>query len=284
MDYLFVDVDEFEVAEPVIERCRALIEDDLLTIAARGSTLHRSALARRADMSKRVCDAVAEHGEPEVLAVLLENADAPLSAEALKLCVTTARTETALHAPLVARMGLPAELVEAIYLIVGEELRAKITERYQVDEAALRRIVDATAAEQASTPVDELPPPREDDETAALVRMLREAGSLTSDFIIRSVAQGKSEVLVHAVSQEIVAQPESVAGAFKRKGGWAVALACRACDIPRQNVVTIYKELVRVGQAGSAAMSEVERIAANTYLSESVPSAADALKRMLRTD
>ena len=204
---LSLALDEFEVAEPIIEQCRVLLEEDLLVIAQQGTARHRCALAGRADVSSRVCDAIAKLAEPTVLAALLRNAGAPLSEWALKTCIDAAPAHEALQELLALRDGLPRDLVEAVYLIVGADLRRQITERYTIDEAPLRRIIEATAA-QAKSSADRAA--EHDAETAALVRTLHKSNALSAHFIIRSVAEGRREIFVHAAGLQLDADADAI--------------------------------------------------------------------------
>jgi uncharacterized protein (DUF2336 family) len=278
---LALALEDFEIAEPVVARCRALLEDDLLTIAERGGTAHRRAIAGRPDVTERVCDAVAAAIEPEVLVALLENHRAFLSPGALRICIEAARNEAALHRPLVDRDDLPAEFVEAVYLVVADSLRAEIALKYHVDEQALRRVIGAAVREAASPDAE---PDSVDEETAALIRALDDSGSLTPDFIIRAAREGRGIIFEHAVSRLADIELADVRAALAKHGPWAAALCCRTCDIQRRDFPSLVTALVSDGRLQPTISSTVERAAAQTFVSHSPASAADALRRIARAD
>jgi uncharacterized protein (DUF2336 family) len=278
---LSLALDDYEVAEPVVARCRALLEEDLLTIAERGGAGHRRALAGRSDMTERLCDAVAAAGELEVLVALLENHRACLSPGALRICIEAARNQAALHRPLADRNDLPPEFVEAVYLVVADSLRAEISLKYQVDEQSLRRVIGAAVRETAAADGEAA---AVDEETAALVRTLQDSGSLTPEFILRAVREGKGVIFEHAASRVAHMDVADIRAALQKHGPWAAALCARICEISRRDFAALVLGLVKGGRMPPAISSTVERAAAQTFVSHSPASAADALRRIARAD
>ncbi len=275
---LSLALDEYEVAEPVVARCRALAEDDLLTIAQRGTTQHRRTLAGRPDVSGRVCDAITAAGEPEVLVALLQNFGARLTHSAFKTCIDVAQSEPGLHRPLASREDLPPQFVEAVYLVVSDSLRSQIAQRYTLDEESLRRVIGA-AVKQASA-LEAEHQHTLDAENAALVRALQQSGSLTGEFVIRAVRDGHSEILEHSVARLADIDLADVRRTIDKHGPWAVALCCRVCDIPRRDFAALIASLVKSGRMAPVVSSSVESAAAQTFVAHSPTSAADALRRI----
>jgi len=128
-------LDEIDVAEPVIRQSAVLDDDDLIEVARHGGHGHRKVLAQRADIGTGVCEALTDPREADVIVNLLTNLTAQLTRTALQTCLELARDHEIIHAPLAARKDLPTEVVEAAYLMLGEELRASITENYEIGRA-----------------------------------------------------------------------------------------------------------------------------------------------------
>lgn len=74
-----------EVAGPVLERSPLLYQDDLMTVIAERGPEHRNAVARRAELSIALTDALIRCGEPAVLATLLRNRTAQFSSNGMRL-------------------------------------------------------------------------------------------------------------------------------------------------------------------------------------------------------
>jgi hypothetical protein len=123
-----------------------------------------------------------------------------------------------------------------------------------------------------------------DAENAALTRALQQSGSLTAEFVIRAVRDGHPEMLEHSVARLADIDLAQVRAAIDQHGPWAAALCCRVCDIPRRDFPSLISALVRSGRMPPVVSSSVERAAAQTFVSHSPTSAADALRRIARAD
>jgi len=279
-------LDEIDVAEPVIRLSVVLNDDDLVEVARHGGHGHRKVLAQRADIGMCVCDALTELREADVIADLLANLTAQLSRSALQTCLELARDHEIVHAPLAARRDLPTEIVEAAYLMLGDELRACISANYDIDEASLRRVLSAATAEAAvqndadAQDAEQDGNAKRDTEAYALTSSLHRSGALTGEFVTRSAIEGRVEVFEHAVAFVADIDVDEVRAALKAKGAWAVALACRAADVRKQSVIAIYRVLANAGRVAPGVSAEAERTADNTFTSQSPTGAADALRRI----
>ena len=87
---------------------------------------------------------------------------------------------------------------------------------------------------------------------------------------------------MHAAGLQLDADADAIKAVFKAKGAWAVALACRACDIPEPSFTAIYRSLANAGDAAAIGAGDAQRVAANTYLSETRESATSTLSRMVQ--
>lgn len=270
-------LDDIDIAAPVIGASEALLEDDLIDIARLGARSHREALARRPGLAPAVCDALVALCETEVLAAVLENASARLSDAAFHVCLDAAKSESALHAPLVRRNDLPLQIVEAAYLMLGEALRAEIAARYDIDEDALRRILSASVSEAAVAEADEA---QRDQEASALMRSLLESGALTGDYLVRALQESRIDLFEHAVAQIIHVDIDRFRAILLARGVWAAALACRVCGLRRRAFTTAHRALAMAGRVPGGATADIERAAANVYMSETPDSAAEALRRL----
>jgi uncharacterized protein (DUF2336 family) len=150
-----------------------------------------------------------------------------------------------------------------------------------VDEVSLRRVIGAavdqvTSGNAQANVIDA--------ENAALVRALRHSGSLSSEFITRAVLCGQVGILEHAVANLTMIPLVQVRAAIDGHEGWAVALCCRVCDIPRRDFPSVVEALVQSGRIPPVMTSSIERAAAQAFVSHSPASATDALRRIARAD
>ncbi len=140
--------DEFlEVAAPVLERSVLLSDEDLLEIIEshplEGAL---AAIARRAEVSPAVSDAIAAGDDRDAVAALLGNKSAQIREETLDRIIDRAPGVEAWHRPLVGRPKLSANAVQRIAGFIAESLLDLLRRRDDLDaqtakavEAAVRR-------------------------------------------------------------------------------------------------------------------------------------------------
>jgi len=171
--------DEIEVARPVIAASPLLKDEALIRLLTQATLAHQIEVAQRPRLSAQVVEAVLDQGEPAVLTALAGNHTADISAQAMARLVEQARTVAALGAPLSIHPRLNTELAKALYLWVGQSLRAAIVKRFDVDPAQLDAEIAASMAEPARKPRG----PSSGE--VKLVEKLAQAGQLKASYLMR---------------------------------------------------------------------------------------------------
>ena len=87
------------------------------------------AISQRPVVSEAVSEAIVERGDDETLGTLLANQGAEMSRETHKMVIDRATENPALHAAVVARKSMPADLLNEMYFVVEARLRDQILER-----------------------------------------------------------------------------------------------------------------------------------------------------------
>lgn len=134
--------DAISVAAPILERSKALTEEDLVKIVHETGQAHMRAITARPEVSERVSHAIVERGDDQTVAKLVVNEGAQLSRETYETVARRAETSKVLQAPLVERQQTPPDLLNDLMLVVEKTLREKIMTRFDkmepgVIEAAL---------------------------------------------------------------------------------------------------------------------------------------------------
>ncbi len=267
-------LDEISVAEPVLRHSLALLDDDLIRAADAGSTDHRTLIAGRPNVSEAVCDAAARRAEPQVLKTLLANQTATLSRSVFKICLDVAETDAALREPLARHLALPADVAEILVGLVEESLRLEIAGRFQLDPERLSTTVGAAARETRAEAAHDLPGP--------LIEDLAQAGRLTPKFLVKAAVQGRADLFDHGVAKLAGLSPDEVRVAIDTSGGWAAALACRACGVDRADYPAVHRGLADSGRLPRQLPTEAGRSGANAFVNISPAGAAAALRRLAR--
>lgn len=133
---------EREIAEPILRRCIALPDDDLLDIlSSHPEPWVISAIAARPEVSERVSDAVFETNDMPGTAVLVSNSGAKISAVTLQKIVDRARSHPEWHRPLALRADLTVELTREITGFVSRTILDVLKNRSDLDAPTRRGVV-----------------------------------------------------------------------------------------------------------------------------------------------
>ena len=227
-------LDALPVAQPVIAHSPRLSDDDLERVLAEGSPEHRAAVARRARPSPRLAEAVVDTGEPLALAALAGNLEADLPLPALRRLVESARRQVAVRAPLARRGDLGRDLAGRLSESVGDDLRAELTERYDLQPTPIRALADDAEAE------------------ARLVSKLEAADQLKPGVLLRTLREGKGSLFEAALASLGGFDRAQVSRAIRSERPELLAFACTAVGIDRSVFPTVL-ELVRGLNAGAPA-------------------------------
>ena len=98
--------DIYDVAAPLLEFSNVLSDDDLIEIVEKRTEAHRVAIAGRPNVSQRVGDAIAEHGDSPSVARLVRNANAEFGQTTLERLVQRAAEDTDLATDLRGRTDI----------------------------------------------------------------------------------------------------------------------------------------------------------------------------------
>ena len=213
------------VAEPILTADAALSEVDLLRAVAVGGQSRLRAASRRGDLTEQVSDRIVERGDDETLGVLVANPAAPLSRAASETVVDRAMVNPALHAVVVDRESLPADLLNEMYFTVTARLRDRIVARNaRLDPALLEESLHASRDRMARR-AGVLPPDHE--EAMATLRRLP-GGVASPQALVGFAREGRQTLFTAAIAQSADVDFETVRRVLSRRDFDALALVCRA--------------------------------------------------------
>ena len=274
-------LDEIGVAEPVLARSSALLEEDLLRVIDDATTQHRETIAGRSDLNSLLTDALAGAREVEVLAKLLTNRSAPISKRGFAICVDESRNHTELHAPLTARDELPQEFATTLYLLVGEALKQELATRHGLETGLLQRMVGDVLVDSFEPNSGSAQEAREPG-AAALVSKLKDAGRLSNGVVVRAVQEGRVEFFDHAVAALTGVPVGGVRAAMTKDAPNALALVCCAVGLDKGAFPMLRERLAQLGR-GPQNLGAVQAAVAARALDENSPeSAREALRVLAR--
>jgi len=130
-------VDKFQIAEPILEECKALTDFDMLEIVQGGTVDHRLVIARRDNLSETVAAALAAYGEVAVVKRLLKNKTALLAAPTVDHIVAAAKDEPSYSALVIRRAEMRPAQAFRLFWGCDHANRLEILERFAVDRTIL---------------------------------------------------------------------------------------------------------------------------------------------------
>ena len=233
--------DDVEIARPIIARSPLLRDQDLVRLLVESSLDHHIEVARRPRLGASVVDAILAQGEADVLTALAANDTTELSPLAMSRLVSFSQTVAGLRAPLSRHPQLTIELGAMLYVWVGETLRASLTGRFDVDQAAFGEAVAAAVAKAHGAPGDGIS--LELDERAAMdrrvVEKLKAGGQLRPGLLLRSLRENKLTLFTIALAGLGEFTTDDVREALDADGPDPLALACAAAGVDRGALPTV---------------------------------------------
>lgn len=246
------------VAVPVLKSSPVLEEIDLLDVVRTLGQGHLRAVSQRATVSEAVSDVIVERGDDQTLEVLVTNDGAQLSRQASEAVVDRAQANPALHAAVVNRQALPADLLNEMYFVVETRLRDQILERNRLMDpakldAALHAGRDRVAQADGSLPDDY-------DKALALVNELHVSKGLTPEVLVRFLrSENRTEYLLSLARLSDIdfhtARRIVDAGQLD-----ALAVVCKAADLDRPVFLTYAMTLVNKDGDAMAKAQEYGRL------------------------
>lgn len=102
----------------------------------------KGVIARRSDIGEHTINRLASTGERESVSFLVRNDSIILSETALQNVVSRFHPETLVMDQLSLRSGLPGSIVNRLLDLVSKHCKVALVERYQVSEAASKKVID----------------------------------------------------------------------------------------------------------------------------------------------
>jgi uncharacterized protein (DUF2336 family) len=177
-----------QVALPVLEFSKVLSDSDLVDIVRSSGAEKQTAVAKRAEVSGVVANALIDHGKSSgVVAALAANKGADLGDVEMKKILDKHGSDVLVTNSLVARPNLPLALSERIVNLVSASLHDYLVQsHYMSDEMAADLVL--SAREKATIML--LPAGAKSTDVIEFAQQLHGAGRLSPTLLLRSLCSG----------------------------------------------------------------------------------------------
>jgi len=189
--------DQLDIAEIVVARSPALLDLELVDLAASGNERLQIAIASREMISRAVAAAVAEVGTASACLVLLENPAVDLTGAALARIAARHGHLAAVRDELLSRDDLPTETRQALVAILADTLARFVVHKEWLPEDRAQSVT-REACDRATVAIAAGQTP---EQVAALVRHLAQTGQLTGALMMRALLSGNTRFLIDALAE-----------------------------------------------------------------------------------
>lgn len=195
--------DVHSIATPVLTFSPVFSDEDLADIVRRTDSLRQVAVAKRAQLSEAVTDALSTHGAAEAVSVAAANDQAKFSESGLKVCLKRFAEHTGVTSAIAYRNALPPSVAEALVALVSEDVQKHLTATYKLTKS---QAADVSGEARERVTVDIIDLIENTEDIPAFVRHLKSRDRLTPSLLVRAATCGKIKFLEHALS-ELAAVP-----------------------------------------------------------------------------
>ena len=175
------------IASPILSCSPVFNDADLIEIVQAAEPFRQAAVARRADISENVVDAIARFGDEEAVKICAANEGADFSEAAAIVSLDRFRESRGVATALAFRKAVPVSIMERLVSMVSTEVRRNLVERHP--EAARFAAGIAEATRERST-VDLLDLIETAKDVEGFVDHLYKSEKLTPSLLLRALAAG----------------------------------------------------------------------------------------------
>ena len=223
------------VALPMLRFSEVLTDEDLIQIVASQSPAKQVAIAKRAQVSEGVSEALVDAGNEEAVTSLVANVGAEISEKSLQKVVDDLGDRESIQDATVHRPKLPVAVSERLVTVVSEKFLGVIINRRDLPEDVVTDMI-LQARERA---VISLSTDSDEADVGTLVRQLNENGRLTASIMLRGLCMGDLTFFEAALAELAGVSLANARQLIHDSGSLGLRTVCRKADIPLQQLVAV---------------------------------------------
>jgi uncharacterized protein (DUF2336 family) len=175
------------VALPFLEASNVLDDDDLIDIVRSKPVTYANAIAGRPKISSRVCDALVDTRDEEVVVRMVRNTGAEISEPTFGRVLDEFGHVPEIVQPIAVREQLPLKIAERLVTLVSEKIRHHLVDRHGLSAEVANAFVDES---RERTTVNLLDATADIPDIIELANQLHLAGRLTPSIALRALCSG----------------------------------------------------------------------------------------------
>ena len=223
------------VALPMLRFSEVLTDEDLIKIVASQSPAKQVAIAKRAQVSEDVSEALVDAGNEESVTSLVANVGAEISEKSLQKVVDDLGDRESIQDAMVHRPKLPVAVSERLVTVVSEKFLGVIINRRDLPEDVVTDMI-LQARERA---VISLSTDSDEADVGTLVRQLNENGRLTASIMLRGLCMGDLTFFEAAMAERAGISLANARQLIHDSVSLGLRTICRQAKIPVQQLVAV---------------------------------------------
>ena len=228
--------DAIEVAHPILVGSDVLHDADLVEIIRHRTLEHQLAITLRKSLSEDVSDALVETGDESVIASLLKNSQAGISARTMEYLVEQSARVDSYRNPLVRRSDLNPELAKRMCNWVSGALRKHIIENFSIDPSELDDSIEGSVQDVLEGHDTD----RKTSPTRELAQEILKSGDVAPEMLIDLLRDGEVSLFEAVLGKLTELRPTLLRRLIYEPGGEGLAIVCRATGMEKSCFASIF--------------------------------------------
>lgn len=236
----FLAYGEIDVAEAVLLYSPLLSSTDLLYIIQSKSEDHWRVIARRAEISDKVCLSLASKNDVDTNINLLRNQSVDLSEEPLKLMSTVVSHSDEFAGEFIEYKHLPKELAVSIYWHVSVAMRHLIANQFPLKDTELDRAMEDCIQDFTDTMMKDVTSFKPSSLMLEIARNYAARDAIVESFLVNVLRRRQGRFFVALFAEKTGLDAHTVVELMSQKGGQGMAVACRATKVSKEAFVSLF--------------------------------------------
>lgn len=186
------------IALPFLEASNVLDDDDLIEIVRSKPVTYANAIAGRKKVSARVCDALVDTKDQEVVVRLVQNNGAQISEPTFTRVLDNFAHVPEIVQPIATREQLPLKIAERLVTLVSEKIRHHLVDRHGLAPETAHAFIEDS---RERTTVNLLDATADIPDIIELANQLHLAGRLTPSIALRALCSGDVNFFEAAIAR-----------------------------------------------------------------------------------
>jgi uncharacterized protein (DUF2336 family) len=228
--------DSVDVAAPILLKCGALAEQDLIEIAGRRGQPYLLAISERRSLSETLTSVILRRAGKDASRALVKNAGARFSRKGYAMLLAAAERDDGLAEALALRSDLPDDALNELLASTTQTVRARLP---KIAPAAMRQRLEVAIDKVEGRNAPRTTATADYFEALSMADALNRIGKLNDSTVNRFAIRGEHTNVIASLSLLSGATIESIAPLMDKPECEDLLIACRASRLNWQTAVAI---------------------------------------------